>query len=333
MSTTYYVAWWNVENLFDEENAPPERRPEKVARAIGDDIAGWTPALRDRKIDAAGVGDRADERRAGARTCSACARSRTGSSWTCSRGRCHDACCPAAPYEIVHADTDDARGIDVAFLYDTDAAASRRRRDVLPRGDAPQRHPRDRPGQLPDARRAHAGSVFGNHWPSRCGGQYESAGLPRHRRGNPGLLPPAGPGGPRPGHPGAGDGRLQRRAVRHLAGDPRVEHPAAAQGRPARRRCRGSGTSCGTPLGDPEGSFYFDNEPNVLDQFLVNKNMAGTTVAQSAAQADSARDPALRRHRHRALPRPPAVRRDGQTVDEDGFSDHFPITVQVVEKE
>ena len=26
--------------------------------------------------------------------------------------------------------------------------------------------------------------------------------------------------------------------------------------------------------GVPDGSFYFDNQPNVLDQFLVNKNMA-----------------------------------------------------------
>lgn len=25
--------------------------------------------------------------------------------------------------------------------------------------------------------------------------------------------------------------------------------------------------------GLPDGSFYFDNQPNMLDQFLVNKNM------------------------------------------------------------
>ena len=48
MPSTYYVAWWNLENLFDEENSP--RRTEKVARVIANDIAGWTPALRDRKV-------------------------------------------------------------------------------------------------------------------------------------------------------------------------------------------------------------------------------------------------------------------------------------------
>src|SRR4029453_2195052 len=48
MPSDYYVAWWNLENLFDEEHSP--RRTEKVARVIGNAIAGWTPALRDRKI-------------------------------------------------------------------------------------------------------------------------------------------------------------------------------------------------------------------------------------------------------------------------------------------
>ena len=27
-------------------------------------------------------------------------------------------------------------------------------------------------------------------------------------------------------------------------------------------------------VGSPDGSFYFDNQANMLDQFLVNKNMA-----------------------------------------------------------
>lgn len=49
---TYHVAWWNVENLFDEEDALAlGRRTDKLFRAIGSDIAGWTPQLRDRKID------------------------------------------------------------------------------------------------------------------------------------------------------------------------------------------------------------------------------------------------------------------------------------------
>jgi hypothetical protein len=35
------------ENLFDEEHSP--RRSEKLQRALGDSIVGWTPALLDRR--------------------------------------------------------------------------------------------------------------------------------------------------------------------------------------------------------------------------------------------------------------------------------------------
>jgi hypothetical protein len=49
---TYHIAWWNLENLFDEENAVAlGRRTDKVFRAIKNDIAGSTPQLRGRKID------------------------------------------------------------------------------------------------------------------------------------------------------------------------------------------------------------------------------------------------------------------------------------------
>ena len=42
--SSYYIAWWNLENLFDEENSP--LRTEQLQRAIGKDIVGWTPVAR-----------------------------------------------------------------------------------------------------------------------------------------------------------------------------------------------------------------------------------------------------------------------------------------------
>jgi hypothetical protein len=116
--SSYYVAWWNLENLFDEENAPLERRPDKVRRAIADDIRGWTPARRDRKI---------------AQLASVIARMNDGHGPDL-LGVCEvenrfvlellvDAITnllPGQRYDIVHADTDNARGIDVAFLFNPD---------------------------------------------------------------------------------------------------------------------------------------------------------------------------------------------------------------------
>ena len=48
MSSTYNLAWWNLENLFDHRDAP---RTDKLQRAIGSDLVNWTPELRDRKLD------------------------------------------------------------------------------------------------------------------------------------------------------------------------------------------------------------------------------------------------------------------------------------------
>jgi hypothetical protein len=39
-------------------------------------------------------------------------------------------------------------------------------------------------------------------------------------------------------------------------------------------------------IGAPDGSFYFDNQPNRLDQFLVNKNMA---IGDAPIKADQPR--------------------------------------------
>jgi hypothetical protein len=84
---TYHTAWWNLENLFDEENAVAlGRRTDKELRAIKDDIAGWTPQLRDRKIDQLGSVIAAMNTGQGP-DCSVCVRSRTVSSSTDSSTR------------------------------------------------------------------------------------------------------------------------------------------------------------------------------------------------------------------------------------------------------
>ena len=48
VSTQYYVAWWNVENLFDSVNSP--RRTDKLKRSLGKSLVGWTTTMRDRNI-------------------------------------------------------------------------------------------------------------------------------------------------------------------------------------------------------------------------------------------------------------------------------------------
>ncbi len=177
MPSTYNVAWWNLENLFDEEASP--RRTEKLQRAIGDDLSGWTPALRDRKV---------------AQLASVIAQMNGGAGPDLF-GVCEvenrfvlellvaalEGPLPGRNYDIVHADTDDARGIDVAFLYDGDlfeAPAKEVFFHVVMRRNAT----REILQVNFTTGRGRTWSVFGNHWPSRSGGQFESAGY-RHIAG------------------------------------------------------------------------------------------------------------------------------------------------------
>jgi predicted extracellular nuclease len=327
MSSTYYVAWWNVENLFDEENAPVSRRPEKVFRTIKNDIVGWTPRLRDLKIDQlASVivrmndGNGPDvlgvcevENAFVLELLAAAVKSRL----------------PTRAYEVVHANTDDARGIDVAFLYDPGVLTVPPNQTffhVVMRRNATreivQVNFRTSKGRT--------WSLFGNHWPSRSGGQFESAGFRDiagetlayfHSR----VLETHGADTPALAMGDFNDEPFDASLVIHALS-------TRQRNRVVRAEAPLLWNLMWPAAGTPEGTFYFENQPNVLDQFLVNKNMA-TDAAPIEVQADSVEilrfdDTATGEYR-----RPKPFGGMGKPVDETGFSDHFPIGMRVTEVE
>ena len=324
MTSDYYVAWWNVENLFDEENSP--RRTEKVARTIRNSIAGWTPELRDRKI---------------AQLASVIAQLNAGAGPDL-LGVCEvenrfvldllaDAIgkqLPDRPYEVVHADTGDARGIDVAFLYDP-------RLLTVPPGQVffhvvMRRNATREIVQVNFRTRAgRTWAVFGNHWPSRSGGAAESAGF-RHIAGetlayfHQRAQEEHGPDTPALAMGDFNDEPFDPSLVIH------------ALSTRQRRRV----LSAETPrlwnlmwpvAGLPEGTFYFDNQPNLLDQFLVNTAMAApdAPLRADADTVDILRFPGTVDPGE--YPKPVPFGGMGKPVNPDGFSDHFPIGMRVTE--
>jgi hypothetical protein len=86
------------------------------------------------------------------------------------------------------------------------------------------------------------------------------------------------------------------------------------------------------PRCSSDGTFYFNNEPNLFDQFLVNKNMAKQTapVRAKAETVEILRFPNTFTGKYK---RPRPFGGMGKPVDEDGFSDHFPIGMQVAESD
>jgi predicted extracellular nuclease len=321
---TYHVAWWNVENLFDEEHSP--HRTEKLARALGASIAGWTPQLRDAKI---------------AQLASVVARLNGGAGPDL-MGVCEienefvlsalaaavNLMLPARNYQVVHADTSDQRGIDVAFLYDParfSAPLDQRFQHVVMRRTAT----REIFQVNFTTTHGRTWAVFGNHWPSRSGGQAESAGYRAiagetlayfHQR----ILQVHGPETP----------VLAMGDFNDEPFDPSLERHALS----GRQRTKVLGASVPRlwnlmwPAMDAsEGTFYFDNFANLLDQFLVNRNMIrpespvravpeSVQVVRLPGTAGTGRYPA---------PVPFGGMR--KPVNKDGFSDHFPIVMTVHE--
>ncbi len=326
MPSTYYVAWWNLENLFDEENAPLSRRPKKVLRAIGDDIAGWTPQRRDRKVT---------------QLASVIAQMNAGAGPDL-LGVCEvenrfvvDLLVDAVndllagrTYRVAHADTGDARGIDVAFIYDDDLL------EVPP--DATFFHVVMRRNATREilqvnfrTRRDRTWVLFANHWPSRSGGQSESAGY-RHIAGetlsyfHQRALEVHGPDTPALAMGDFNDEPFDSSMVIHALSTRQRQKVVAAD-------VARFWNLMWPAMGEPEGTFYFDNQPNLLDQFLANKNMA-TQDAPIKVDADTVeilRFPGT--FSTGRYPRPKPFGGMGKPVDEDGFSDHFPIGVLVTE--
>lgn len=326
MPSTYYLAWWNVENLFDEQNAPADRRTDKVARALGSSILGWTPALRDQKIDRLASAIAQMNGGAGPDLLGIC---EVENEFVANRLKDRaNALLPARAYELVHADTVDERGIDVAFLFDPalfTAPPNQRFQHVVMRRTAT----REIFQVNFQTHRGRTWAVFGNHWPSRSGGQMESAGYRAiagetlayfHQR----VLEVHGPD----------------TAVLAMGdfNDEPFDLSLVQYALSTRQRAKVIGGT--SPrlwnlmwdlLGQGEGTFYYENFANVLDQVLVGKNMVKQTSPIQAlpATVQIIRFPGMASAG--TYPAPTPFGGMGKPVNTSGFSDHFPIGIQVRE--
>jgi predicted extracellular nuclease len=324
MASTYSVAWWNLENLFDHRDAP---RTEKLQRAIGADLTNWTVELRDRKIEQLATIIRQLGGGSGPDLLGVCeVENATVLNMLATRVEA----LTGRNYSFVHYDTSDQRGIDVAFLYRPNlftAPAAQRFHHVVMRRTATReifqvnfRTHRNR-----------SLSVFGNHWPSRSGGQFESEGYREiagetlgyfHQR----VLEVLGENTPVLVMGDFNDEPYNRSLVIHALSVQQKAKVLNATTRPLLLNMMWEAT------GRREGSLYFDSTPNVLDQFLVNRNMLRTS-APIQAVLNSAQIRALPEMRKAGdYPSPvPFGGMGDKPANENGFSDHFPIEMQVVE--
>ncbi len=167
MKTEHHIYWWNLENLFDVNNSP--ERPAWLQRRLRSELKGWTAAVLDKKLtNLTDIICRLD-----------------GGNGPDILGVCEvenkkvmekllqklHSNLPRK-YKVMHHDTSDGRGIDVAIIYDTQKYSDDGRQfslEIMKRNAT-----RDLfQVQLTTA----AGNelvLIANHWPARTAGKYES---------------------------------------------------------------------------------------------------------------------------------------------------------------
>ncbi|MCP4362375.1 MAG: endonuclease/exonuclease/phosphatase [Chloroflexi bacterium] len=320
MSSQYQIAFWNLENLFDIEDSP--RRSDRLQRVIGKDLKGWTQPLLDRKTNQlASIIRQMNDGRG------------PDILGICEVENDHvlrllvQALAPLGRnYSIAHHDMSDNRGIDVGFIYDDDLFTNEAQfSHVVMRRTATrdifQVNFRTEHGRL--------FVLVGNHWPARSGGRLESEGyraiagetvayfhqriLEVHGKETPILA--LGDFNDEPFNTALVDYALSTRSRTKVtnARSPRLFNLM-------------------WPLmGQSIGSHYYNNFPNMLDQFLVNKNLfkqnAPIQILPASVQIE--RFPEMVDDGD--YPKPIRFGGMGKKVNQDGFSDHFPITLIVSE--
>lgn len=317
---THSVAWWNVENLFDVEDSPA--RSDKLNRTLRAELKGWNETILSRKIA----------------NLAAIISSLNNGKGPDLLGLCEvenrpvlqrlvDALAPLGRnYLVAHHDTSDERGIDVAFIYDADRfLAEQTFSHTIQKRTATRelfqvnfRTPADR-----------LLVVIGNHWPSKLGGSRESEAYR--------II--------------AGETLAYFNArIEEVLGD---DTPILVMGDFNDEPCDRSLTDhalsernrtrvlyANTPkllnlmwpqMGRGLGTHYYDNNPGMLDQFLISGGML-KSKAKFKALEDSAQIvlPASMTSTGRYAT-PVRFGRPDSGLNLNGASDHFPITLSITE--
>lgn len=162
----HYITWWNLENLFDTYNST--LRPEWLLKKLKRELINWDEDVLDKKL-----------------------RNITSVICKINNGTGPDiigVCeienknvlekllikldCLKRNYKIIHHNTDDKRGIDIAFIYDADKYSCDGQ--IFSLAIMKRNATRDILQIQLITKNGNTLTLLGNHWPSRSGGQYKS---------------------------------------------------------------------------------------------------------------------------------------------------------------
>jgi hypothetical protein len=322
MPDRHFIAFWNLENLFDTEDAP---RSGGLDRRLAADLKGWTGAVLDQKVAQLARAIQAMDGGSGPGILGVCEVESAGvlKRLTAALG--------SRKWGVVHAEGLDARGIDTAFLYRRDRYKVDRRQ-VFTHFVMRRTYTRDILQATFETASGRNLVLLANHWPSRSGGQFESepyrmtaAETLAHwhtriheEQGEDVAVLAMGDFNDEPF-----DRALVHYALATNARDRVTVKPASGPLRLVRRFL-----NLAAPLaGAGEGTYFFSGQPNMLDQMLAGRALVtGSSGLRPEGPMAILRPPGVT-----GRPRPflrPAVKGG---IKPDGFSDHHAVGVALLE--
>jgi predicted extracellular nuclease len=316
----YYVAFWNVENLFDTVDA---ERSDKLQRAIGGELAGWTRPVLDRKLaQLASVIRRLNGGTGPDLLGVAEIENRNVLILLCKELQDLN-----RPYEVAHADTSDARGIDVAFIYDSSKFEAKEQFSHYINKRVATRELFQVNFELVETQPRKLLVVVGNHWPSRLGESDFKSESYRiiagetlayfHQR----ILEVKGSKTAVMALGDFNDEPFNRSLVDHALSDSSRQRVTSATGPKF-------WNLMWPLLGQGVRSQFYNNEGSMLDQILVNKPLVSGSsgIEVQPESVEVIRFPEMVASGRYGVPRRYGRGRDR---DEDGFSDHYPVGVRI----
>jgi hypothetical protein len=353
MMNEYFIAWWNVENLFDVENSTT--RSERLKRILKDELNGWNDTILNDKLE----------------QLSKAISSMNDNNGPDILGICEVEDGPVIDklinkikekiprnYKAIHEKADDKRGIEVGFIYDNEkfeiAKDKQTGNDLIFSHHVLREEATRNLVQVNFKIKSSNTQIvlIGNHWPSRTIGEIETepyriaaadALSYFHRR----ILEEHGENTPILVMGDFNDLPFNRSLMDYAFSTPYKEQIEKSVHIPFFYNLMWSSITQGLAtyyFGKKEPDRCDDNKyttyPNMLDQFMVSKSIAfennlkvkddSVTIHKKIGQIE------LFENRFsykvpKKFGRPTNCGKPGY-MNKEGFSDHFPISLIIQEK-
>ncbi len=318
----YYFAWWNLENLFDLHDSTA--RPEWLQRQLDSELAGWNADVLNSKLDQlARIIKRLNDDK-GPDLLGVC----EVESKAVLEKLLLKIDIPQRDYAIVHSDTGDKRGIDVAFIYDLKLFRKPYKSHVFNHVVLKRNATRD----ILQVNFKTRGSqpldfvVIGNHWPSKLGGDLASEPYRMIAAETLSYWLERIPGKFGKEVPVVVMGDFNDEPFNRSITDYALALKDSSKVRSRRARRPLLFNLMWEIQEDGVGSHYYD-EWSMLDQMMVNRALlessGGLTLVPNSCGIYRAED-MLKRGKPRRFGRP-----SSKSFDIAGYSDHLPIYMRI----